>query len=87
MAVPGLVPAPATLAALDQATKIGPAVAAREAALALVLATLPVLVPEEAAEAALVEATNLAQVLVTLTALVPAISPAAAGTRGQFRDE
>ena len=42
---PGLAPAPVTLTALDQATKMGWAVAAPEAALALARATLLALAP------------------------------------------
>ncbi len=81
MVVPGLVPAPATLAALDQATKLEPA-AALAVALERDLATLPELDP---AEVAPVEVTNLAQVLVTLTAPVPAINPAEVmGTKNPF---
>jgi hypothetical protein len=81
MVAPGLVPALATPAALDQATKLEPA-AALAVALELALATLLELDP---AEVAPVEVTNPAQVLVTLTALVPAMNPAeVVGTKSRF---
>ena len=67
---------------------MGWAVAAPEAALALARETQLVLAPEVAGAAAPVEGTNPAQVLVTLTALAPAINPEeAVGTKSRFGGE
>jgi hypothetical protein len=86
-AVPGLAPAPVTLPVPGLGTNPGPVEADLEAALAQGLATLPALVPA-AVEVVPVAVINPAPVLVTLTALVPAIGPAAVvGTRNRFRDE
>ena len=87
-AAPGLAPALVTLTVRDQATRMGWAVAAPEAALALARGTQLVLAPVVAGAAELVEVTNPAQVLVPLTALVPAINPVeVVGTKSRFGGE
>jgi len=85
---PGLGPAPVILPVPDQETRTVPAAAVVAAALVPAPVTLQALVPEVAAEAEPVEVTNPALDLVTLTALVLAISLAAAGgTKSQLGDE
>ena len=86
LTVPDLALALVTLPVLDRGTKPGLAAAAVAAARAQVPATLPALVPA-VAEAAPVAVINPAPVLVTRTALVPEISPAAVGTKSQFGGE
>src|SRR5215212_5022557 len=83
-AAPGVAPAPVTLTVLDQATRMGWAVAAPEAALALARETQLVLAPEVAGAAAPVEGTNPAQVLARETQLVlaPEVAGAAAPVEG-----
>ena len=84
---PDPVRAPVTPAALDQATKMGWVVEAQEVGLEPAQVTPLALVPVVAVAAPVV-ATNPAQVLVTLMALVPAISPAeVVGTRSRFGSE
>jgi hypothetical protein len=82
MAAPGLVSAPVTLAALDQATKLGPA-AARAAELAPARETQLVLAPVVAAT----EVAGPVLVLATLLERAPVINPAPVemvGTKSRF---